>query len=162
MQRRYFLGLGLGALVTGCGVSGPVVMPPDTTLYVVRHGDRLKEDLSEDGKQRARDLVDALDGEPLDFIFSPSIQRNLDTAAPLSQARGLPISRRAQENPTARILRDAQGQSAIWVGNKNNIRKIWEDLSLLEPAPLEYGDLHVVRSDAFGVVTVERRRFGMP
>ena len=137
-------------------------MAPNTTLYVVRHGDRLKENLSEKGQQRARDLVTALEGAPLDFIFSPSIQRNLDTAAPLSEARGLPTLWRAQEFPTARILREANGKSAIWVGNKNNIRKIWEDLSLPEPAPLEYGDLHVIRSDAAGNISVERRRFGAP
>lgn len=160
MNRRQLLTIAFGGLLAACSRPGPMALRPNSTLYVVRHSDRLKENLSEKGELRSRDLVTALDGAPLDFIFSPSIQRNLDTAAPLSEARGLRISRRAQERPTTRLIRETEGKAAIWVGNKNNIRRIWEDLELPGPPPLEYGDLHIVRSDADGTVTVERRRFG--
>ena len=160
MNRRQVFVIAMGGLLAACGRPGPMSLQPNSTLYVVRHSDRLKENLSEKGKQRSRDLVTALEGAPLDFIFSPSIQRNLDTAAPLSEARGLRVKWRAQERPTARLIRETEGKSAIWIGNKGNIRRIWEALELPGPAPLEYGDLHVIRSDENGNMTVERRRFG--
>ncbi len=162
MQRRCFLTVGMAALVAGCAARGPVRMPPGTTLIVVRHGERHGEDLNDAGRVRARDLVTALKGIPLDRIYSPGIQRNLDTAAPLSAARGLPITRRPQENPAPVLMRESASQTVVWIGNKGNIAAIWDTLSLPEPAPLNYGDLHIVRSDAKGRVTVERRRFGTP
>ena len=65
MQRRYFI-LAATALAA-CGASGPVTLPPDSTLILTRHGDRSgSEDLLNDrGRQRARDLVTALDGVAL-------------------------------------------------------------------------------------------------
>ncbi|MGR3375502.1 histidine phosphatase family protein [Salipiger abyssi] len=155
------LGLVSAALLVGCATGGPVRLAADTTLYVTRHGDRSGADelLNDRGQARALALVAALEGEPLDAIYSPGIQRNLDTAAPLAQARGLAIERRPQEAPTARLASEAAGRAAIWVGNKGNIAEIWEVLGLPEPAPLEYGDLAVVRTDAQGRVSVARRRY---
>ena len=62
--------------------------PPETetTLIVLRHTDRqgLEGDLSKKGRARAEALVLALRDFEIDAIYSPGIQRNLDTAAPLS------------------------------------------------------------------------------
>ena len=41
MQRRYFI-LAATALAA-CGASGPVTLPPDSTLILTRHGDRSGE-----------------------------------------------------------------------------------------------------------------------
>ena len=126
----------------------------------MRHGDRDGEDLNAAGRARARALVAALADLPLDAIYSPGIRRNLDTAAPLAAARGLPVQRRPQENPGPRLAQEAAGRAAIWVGNKGNITAIWESLGLRDPAPLDYGDLAIVRVDAAGRARVEMRRFG--
>lgn len=158
MNRRHFLYLGLAGL-SACTGSGPVTLAPNTTLVVVRHTDRIGDDLSDLGRARARALVPALADVPLDAIYSPGIQRNLDTAAPLSAARDLPVTRRAGENAAPGLARDSAGRSVIWIGNKGNITPIWANLQLPGPAPLDYGDLHIVRVDAAGQVTVERRRF---
>lgn len=160
IDRRHFFLAGLAsALLVGCSQSGPVQLAPNSVLYVVRHADREGENLSDKGIRRAHSLVTALEGMPLDAIYSPGIQRNLDTAAPISQARALPVQRRAPEAPTHRLSRESAGRSVLWVGNKGNIRTIWEDLSLPAPVPLEYGDLAIIRSDSNGQVTVERRVF---
>lgn len=161
MKRRAMLGLSAAALLAGCAGGGPVALAPETTLYITRHGDRSGSDemLNEAGRARARALVAALEGEPLDAIYSPGIQRNLDTAAPLAEARGLTVERRPQEAPTARLARDAAGRAAIWIGNKGNIAGIWEALGLPEPVGLDYGDLTVLRTDAQGRPSVERRRY---
>lgn len=158
MNRRHVLYLGLAGLCA-CTGSGPVALAPDTTLVMVRHADRIGDDLSDLGRARAQALVPALADVPLDAIYSPGIQRNLDTAAPLSAARNLPVTRRAGENAAPRLARDSAGRSVIWIGNKGNIIPIWADLGLPGPPPLDYGDLHIVRVDAAGRVQVERRRF---
>lgn len=160
MYRRSFLTFLAGFLVAGCTAPKFVRLAPNTTLIVVRHGDRDGEDLNLKGQQRALALVSALEGISLDAIFSPGIKRNLDTAMPLSNARGLPTERRPQENPAPRLAKEAAGRSVIWIGNKGNIQSIWDSLALPEPAPLEYGDLHIVQTNAKGRLTVERRRFG--
>ena len=159
MQRRYFI-LAATALAA-CGASGPVTLPPDSTLILTRHGDRSgSEDLLNDrGRQRARDLVTALDGVALDAIYSPGIQRNLDTAAPLSEARGLTVNRIPQEAPTAALAAASAGRSVLWVGNKGNLTTIWETLGLPGAPPLDYGDLTFLRSDANGRVSIERQRY---
>lgn len=163
MQRRLFLvslASGLSMIAACAPVPGELALAPNSTLIVVRHGDRDGENLSDKGRTRARALVEAVQDFDLAGIYAPGIQRNLDTAAPLSEAREMPIRRIPQEKPTPRLVAQGAGKAVIWVGNKGNIRQIWEDLRLADPAPLEYGDLFIVRSDATGAVTVERRFFG--
>ncbi|SMX27458.1 hypothetical protein TRP8649_01563 [Pelagimonas phthalicica] len=160
MLRRAFI-LSLVAFTSACAVpNGQLALAPNSTLIVVRHSDRDGENLNAKGIERSKALVKALDGMPLDAIYSPGIKRNLDTAAPLSKARALPVQRQAQENPTPALVSASAGQTVIWIGNKGNIAAIWEDLRLSDPAPLDYGDLHIIRSDSAGAVTIERRRFG--
>ncbi|WP_299924341.1 histidine phosphatase family protein [uncultured Pelagimonas sp.] len=160
MLRRSFV-FSTTAFLTACAMgTGNLALAPNSTLIVVRHSDRDGEDLSAAGHARSKALVKALEGMNLDAIFSPGIKRNLDTAAPLAKARGLPSQRIPQETPTAGLVTQGAGKSVIWIGNKGNIKTIWEDLRLSDPAPLEYGDLHILRSDAGGAVTIERRRFG--
>ena len=160
MHRRAVL-IGIAtALVASCTALPPGAMAPNSVLIVTRHGDRDGDDLSQAGRDRALALVVALEGMPVDGIYSPGIQRNLDTAAPLAQARGLPVQRRPQERPLEALVPEGAGRTLVWIGNKGNIAEIWEGLNLPEPAPLDYGDLHIIRSDAKGSVTVERRRYG--
>ena len=94
MLRRHFLTLSASGLLAACA-AGPrqLKLAPGSTLIVVRHGDRDGEDLNAKGRERARALVTALDGMDLHGIYSPGIPRNLDTAAPLSAARNLPVNR---------------------------------------------------------------------
>ncbi|MFZ5962462.1 histidine phosphatase family protein [Thalassococcus sp. BH17M4-6] len=162
MQRRDCVLLTLAALTAGCAATGTVSgLAPDTTLIVIRHAERTGEDLTKRGRAQARALVGALDGMPLDAIYSPGIQRNLDTAAPLAAARGMTVERRPAENPAPRLVRESAGRTVLWVGNKGNIAAIWEALALPDPAPLDYGDLFIVRSDAAGVMTVTRQSYGL-
>lgn len=160
MFRRHFLVSSIAAIAACSGPQGAVSLAPNSTLIVVRHADRDGEDLSAKGKARAQDLVKALNGMPLDAIFSPGIKRNVDTAAPLAAARNLPNQHLPSEAPTRGLVAASAGNTVIWIGNKGNIKSIWEDLRLSDPAPLEYGDLHIIRSDAGGAVRIERRRFG--
>lgn len=160
LRRREFLG-GL-VLLAACASPGQVPVPPGTTLIVVRHGDRTGPDdfLNETGKARAAALVDALDGIPIDAIYSPGINRNLETAAPLAAARGLEVQRIPAENPARRLMAAGAGKTIVWIGNKGNLRSIWDAIAAPDPPPLEYGDLHIVTRARAGSPRVERRRFG--
>lgn len=160
MHRRFLL-ISLSLFLAACSQAPMnLALAPGSTLIVTRHADRDGEDLNARGRARAQALVRALDGMALDGIYSPGIRRNLDTAAPLAAARALDVNRVPQEAPTATLVRDGAGGTVIWIGNKGNIATIWDDLSLPEPAPLEYGDLHIIRSDAEGTTSIERRRYG--
>lgn len=134
-------------------------MPAGTTLVILRHMDRDDENLNEKGKARAQALIPALNGVKLDAIYSPGIQRNLDSAAPLAKARGLKISRMPAQSPAKRLMAQGGGKSILWMGNKGNLASIWEDLGLPGPPPLQYGDLFIVKADG-GTPTVKRMRFG--
>ena len=130
-----------------------VAIPDGTTLIILRHADRSGENLNAKGRARAEALVAALDGIKIDHIFSPSIQRNLDTAAPLATARGMEIERIAAVSPTAELMSLGGGKTVVWIGNKGNLKSIWADLAAPGAAPLEYGDLFFVTPGP----TVERR-----
>ncbi|MFW2543851.1 histidine phosphatase family protein [Primorskyibacter sp. 2E107] len=159
MRRRHFLTLATASLLAGCATGGIRALAPNSTIIVTRHAERTGADLNDAGRARARKLVNVLDGIEIDAIHSPGIQRNMDTAAPLLAARGLPLERIAQEDPTPRLIRSAAGRTVVWVGNKGNIQTIWDDLALPAPAPLDYGDMFIIRSDAMGRVSVERRLY---
>lgn len=160
MHRRAMLA-GPLLLLAGCATTGSrVSLPPGTRLIVLRHGDRDGENLNARGRERAAALVPALDGVEIDAIYSPGIQRNLDTAAPLAAARGLPITRIPADDPAARLVRENAGRTVVWVGNKGNLAQIWEALGAEDPPPLQYGDLFIVERGALGQPRVTRRRFG--
>lgn len=170
LPRRFFLAGSLAGSLVGLAACGTaelqpnrkrrVRLAPGTRLIMVRHGDRTDDNLSAKGLERARALPAALEGFPLDVIYSPGIQRNLDTAKPLAAARDMAITRIPQERPAPIIARRSPGQSVIWVGNKGNLRSIWSDLRLDGEPPLEYGDLFIVSADDRGALTVDRRRWG--
>lgn len=160
LNRRQFLTFSAAALLTGCADGADrVAIPPGTTLILLRHADRDGEMLNVKGRARAQALVAALDGVAIDAIYSPGLQRNLDTAAPLAAARGLTVQRIPVENPAARLMAEGSGKTIVWVGNKGNLRSIWDAIGAPEPPPLEYGDLYLVTRARVGSPRVERRRF---
>lgn len=133
-------------------------LAPNSRIIIYRHADRVDEDLTPQGIARAAAFAEALEGMPIDAIYSPGIQRNLDTAAPLASARGLPVNRVAGADIAGRIARLSSGRSIVWIGNTGNLGEIWEHLGLEAPAPVEYGDLFIVETDAAGTVSIDRRR----
>ncbi len=161
ITRRSALALGLGALAACAQLSGRS-LAPNSRLILVRHAERDELLLSRDGHERAAALPVALDGIAIDEIRSPGITRNLDTAMPLAEARGLEITRTPLSRIDARLANAAAGRSVVWVGNRDNLRTIWEGLGLPGDPPIVYGEMFIVESDASGRVTVDRRHFGTP
>ena len=162
-NRRIFVILAALSAVAACSRTGYVSVPEGTTLIMLRHADRDGVQLSEKGRARSEALVEALDGIAIDAIYSPNIQRNRETAAPLAAARGMEIKRTNAFDPVdafLAIVAASAGQTIVWVGNMDNLSPIWDSLALDGPPPLEYGDLFIVESVPSALPQVTRRRFG--
>ena len=161
MNRRTII-LSLGAVALG-GCAAPttgVRIPPDTTIYVVRHGEKDGDALTRAGVARAEALAVALADVPLDRVYSTSYARNVATAEPVVAAQGIALQTLPDFDVAPALVAGNAGKTVLWVGNKGNIAPIWEAFGLPDPAPLAYGDLGIVRADAAGRVTAELRRFG--
>lgn len=160
LHRRHFLCLAAAATLTARIAEAQVAIPPGTKLITLRHADRTGEDLNDTGRIRAQALVGALDGIPIDAIYSPGWLRNLNTAVPLAQARGLTVQRIPAENPATQLMSEGAGKTIVWIGNKGNLQSIWDALAAPEPPPLNYGDLYIVERGYSGNPTVTRQYFG--
>ena len=134
----------------------------DTVILLTRHGDRddLAENLNAAGRARAEALVAAVAEFDIAAIFTVSKARNLDTAAPLAANRSLPVVTLAPYDE-ARTLRAASpGRAVIWIGNTDNLERLFEDLGGEGTPPEFYGDLWVLTLNADGKTTTERRHYG--
>ena len=157
LNRRYFI-LG-GLAVAACAThDGGLALAPNTRLILFRHADRDGDELNDLGIARSQALVAALRDTPIDAVYSASVKRNIDTATPLANDRGLEIEFAATTDPTRELVRRGAGRTLVWIGNKGNLNAIWENLQLDGPAPVEYGDLFTVVSDGDGRISVIRQR----
>lgn len=161
MRRRTFLNLSLGACAAvsslGCA---PLGTGMHGTMIVLRHGDRDGPDLNATGRARAAALPAALTGMPIDAIFSPDKQRNIDTVTPLASQRGLDVTLIDPVRIARRMFSGRNGQTLVWVGNKDNLETLWDELGAMGNAPLNYGDLFIVTLPRTGPLSVERRHWG--
>lgn len=136
----------------------PATLAPDTRVVIVRHMDRTGEDLNVIGISRAEALPDAIADIPLDAIYAAGIPRNMASASPLAEARGLEAQSMFAPTIHEELPALAAGRSVIWIGNSTNLNAIWESWSLPGEPPTTYGDIAVVETDAAGRVSVTRRR----
>lgn len=143
ITRRNLL-LSVTCMLVACS-SRDVEPTARTTIIMVRHADRAGDDLNPTGIARAEALPAALKDFALDGIYSPDIKRNLDTARPLSQATGLPVTITPKEYVAADMTANHPDGTAIWIGNKGNLRSIWAELGGSGPAPQEYGEIGVIQ-----------------
>lgn len=101
-----------------------------TTVYIVRHGEKVSEadttDLSPAGKQRAVALADTLANKGIDSIFTTPYRRTRQTAEPLAQRLNLRlVEYPAKPNETIidRISR-IRNRTVLVVGHSNTILEI--------------------------------------
>ncbi|MBF9035016.1 histidine phosphatase family protein [Rhodobacterales bacterium HKCCE2091] len=161
MNRRAVIALSASAVLAACVGTGPrarAALAPGSTLILLRHTEREGDALTPEGHARAAALVPALSGLPIDAIYTTTYNRNLQTAAPLATARGLAVERLTADNPVEDLVTLGAGRSIVWIGNTTNLDPIWDDLGAPGAAPVEYGDLFILRPGSPPMV--ERRHFG--
>lgn len=134
----------------------------DITLIALRHADRDagNEELNATGRQRANALPAALRDYPIDAIYAPGFQRNLDTAAPLADARNMTVQRIPADSIAAQLANSQDHSSIVWIGNKENLQKLWNDTGAPGLPPLNYGEIFVVQFYSDKPAWVSQLQFG--
>ncbi len=164
LRRRLLLKavVALALLPVGARALETVEIADGVTLIVFRHADRdaAADDLNAVGIARAAALPAALAHQKIDAIYRPGIRRNRDTVAPLAQQRGIDIETIATFGMPAMLARQPAGRAVVWVGNKDNLRRLWKKIAAPGDPPLAYGDLFIVRFGTQAPPVVVRSRFG--
>jgi hypothetical protein len=138
-----------------------------TTVVLIRHADR-DEDyrLTAKGHARAEALVDAVGDMGITAIFSPDLQRNIDTVKPLADHLGVEITLKSSSMGKAgeiarELVNKHAGSTVLWVGNvTGNLQAIYYRLGGKGRGPLEYGDLYILTVADEGPAKVIKSRFG--
>lgn len=141
-----------------------------TTVVLIRHADRHNSThLNELGKQRAQILVNEVKDMGITAIYSPNVERNLDTVKPLAEHLGIEItltpkiSRPVAGRIVDEIITKYSGETVLWVGNvSGNLQAIYKSFGGTGTGPLEYGDLFILKVKDKGPSDVIKRRFGPP
>jgi phosphohistidine phosphatase SixA len=160
----------LSSWVAAC--SGGAVQPGDSTetsIVLVRHAERTEftKVLTKKGRVRAQDLVKAAADMNISAIYSPDLERNLDTAMPLAQHLGITITVTPEKSTplvnqiVEEMLDKHSGKTILWVGNVSNLRKMYWRLGGDGEGPIEYGDLFIMKISENGPVKIVKTHFGM-
>jgi hypothetical protein len=150
------------AVLAGC--AGPLKSPPGTTTTVIliRHAERLhlSDDLNDDGRIRAAALPAAVADLDIAAIYSPNLQRNLNTIGPLAEQRGIEIVIADPMAVPERMIAERAGQVVLWVGNTTNLGNIMGRLGGEGEPPNTYGDIYILTIPDKGPTTIAKRHFG--
>ncbi len=149
-----------------------------TTVIFVRHAEKTAEPaddplLSLAGQQRAvelaRQLVDADVVAGIDAVYATPYRRTVDTAQPLADALGLPItSYDAADTETImeQIVRKHKGKIVLVVGHSNTLPALIGNMGASKKVPLideyEYDNIYIVSIPWFGKTKTIRLRYGEP
>ena len=118
---------------------------PTVRLYFVRHAEKSASppgdpDLTEAGRQRAEALSRVLKRHGIESIYSTDTRRTRQTAAPLSEATGVPVRLYSQDTVQRFLysLMDDE-RNALVVGHSNTVLGMLRSLGL-EPTKSEIKD----------------------
>ncbi len=161
-----FLSMGF---TTGCMTHKALSKPgTTTTVILIRHADRNEQFvLTPKGKKRAQALVKALDLLNVSTIYSPDVERNLNTVRPLAQYLGIEITVTPQfsywsvDAIAREILDKHAGKVVLWVGNvTGNLQALYHRLGGKGKGPLKYGEMSILTIPDQGKVIETQSRFG--
>jgi broad specificity phosphatase PhoE len=147
-----------------------------TVVFLVRHAEKATmpaddPGLNDLGKERAEELARILAMSNVnngpDHVFVSQSRRSLETAKPLIQSTGLPVSEyRAQDSAALvdELLGNFRGQTILVVGHSNTVAEIIELLGGKAPAQeltkRDYDDLYIVSIPRFGRRQTVRIKYG--
>lgn len=165
----WLVALALGAAACARAPQGP------TTVIVVRHAEKASDaedsPLTDAGAKAAQALARVAEGASVAAVYSSQFRRNLDTARPLAERAGVPVTQAPVDlrNPgdygprlAGEILRRHAGQTVVVVGHANTVGATVDALAGRQHqlGDVQYGDLFVVILPAAGPARVLRAQFG--
>ena len=159
------LSAGLVGLV---GSEGHADSERTTTVILIRHAERDNFFvLTAEGQKRAKALVDAVSDMGITAIYSPNLERDLDTVAPLANHLGIDItitpkiSKSTIDTIVGEILSKRKGEVVLLVGNgSGNLRSLHHRLGGTGEGPFQYGDMYIYTIPDQGPVKVIKSRYG--
>jgi len=172
-QENRSLRLAIILLLLSCsvGCTGTKVQStPETTTTVIliRHAERDNFfTITAQGRRRAKALVDAVKEMGITAIYSPDLDRNLETVTPLANHLGIDITLtpRINKQMVDKIVGEIQtkhpGEVVLLVGNgSGNLRALHHRLGGEGDGPYQYGDLYIYAIPNQGPVKVNKSRYG--
>ncbi len=157
-------------MALGCASPPSLEFPTPAQIVLVRHAEKAgpvgDAPLTPEGEARARELARMLGDADISMIYTSQYLRNVDTAKPLAQKRGIePIVLPADDvNELVELLRmTTPGTTALVVSHQDKLVEIVAALGdSTPPIPdLEY-DRMVVLTLAGGKTHLLTLRFGAP
>jgi broad specificity phosphatase PhoE len=149
-----------------------------TTVIFVRHAEKTAEPaddplLSLAGERRAaelaRQLVDADVVAGVDAVYATPYRRTVDTAKPVADALGLPITSydaADTEKIMEQIVRKHKGKIVLVVGHSNTLPALIGNMGASKKVPViddnEYDNIYIVSIPWFGKTKTIRLRYGEP
>ncbi len=149
----------------------PVEQPPMTTVYVVRHAEKLlgtgtrDPELSPAGKARALELPKVLPLTELDAIYATQYRRTRETVEPVAALTGLEIRgyRAGNIRGLAEHLREKhEGDHVLVAGHYDTVPRLIHELGVdvrVRLTEANYGDVFIVQFRG-GEARLSRERFG--
>lgn len=149
-----------------------------TTVIFVRHAEKIAgpaddPSLSAAGQRRAaelaRQLIDADVVAGIDAVYATPHHRTVDTAKPVADALGLPItSYDAADTETImdQIVKKHKGKIVLVIGHSNTVPALIGNMGASKKVPTidehEYDNIYIVSIPWFGKTKTIRLRYGDP
>ena len=171
-QKRLFLlpviFMFLGCSTGGIGSAIDAKSGTKTTVILIRHAERDNFfSLTARGRKRAQALVSAVGDMGITAIYSPDIERDLDTVKPLADHLGVNITLTPRltkpmiDQLVMEILTEHRGEVVLLVGNgSGNLRALHHRLGGSGEGPYPYGQLFIYTMPHQGPVKVVKSRYG--
>ena len=158
----------LGCSVGYAGSNGAPKSETTTTVILIRHAERDNFfNITTQGRERAKALVDTVSNMGITAIYSPDLRRNLDTVTPLARHLGIDItltpriSKKMVDKIVHGILTRHTGEVVLLVGNgSGNLRSLHRRLGGTREGLYQYGDLYIYTILDQGPVIVVKSRYG--
>ena len=147
-----------------------------TTIILVRHAEKASEaddsPLTEEGVRRSQALVRVAEDAGVSAIYTSQFKRSHDTAKPLSDRVGVPVTEMPVnlQSPgdygkalAKDILDKHSGQTVVVIGHGNTIAATVEGLAgrAVSVGEIQYGDLFVVTIPPTGAARVLKAQYGL-
>ncbi len=158
----------LGSLFGNAGSEVPSKLGTTTTVILIRHAERDNFfNITAQGRERAKALVDAVSDMGITAIYSPDLERNIDTVKPLANHLGIDINLmpRISKPMVNKIINDIltkhMGEVVLLVGNgSGNLRALHQRMGGTGDGPYQYGDLYIYSISEKRPVKVVKSRYG--
>lgn len=139
-----------------------------TTVILIRHAERDNFfNITNQGRERANALVDAVKSIGVSAIYSPDLSRNLDTVKPLADYLKIDITLIPRINKSSideiigEIFSNNTRKVVLLVGNgSGNLRLLNQQLGGSGDGPYQYGELYIYTIPDKGSVKIIKSKFG--